>query len=119
MKYINQITDNKELKLGQNYVYISNERKDPIIVIHEKAKFQNDEHERNYIESTGGCFVLRDLETKAIFDLHLVDYLDARYKIYPIDKENLGFILGLFEFSSSRKNQNLLLKHYRDFNKLK
>ena len=118
MKNINQIIDKKELEIGKHYVYISRELKSPLIVLHEKAKFQNEEHEKNYLESQGGCFMMLDLETNSVFDLHKVDYLDARYKIYPIEKENLGFILGLSEFAESRKSQNILIKHFRNIHKL-
>ncbi|WP_077417953.1 hypothetical protein [Chryseobacterium sp. JV274] len=119
MKNIKQILDNKDLRIGQYYVYISNEKKDPIVVVHQNASYQNKEHEQRYLESTGGCFLLRDIESNNVFDLHRIDYLESRYKIYPIDKENLGFILELFEFRSNRKNQNLLMKYYRKINDLK
>lgn len=116
MKHINRIIDNKELVIGQYYVYISND-KQPLVVIHEKGKFQNDQHEKNYLESQGAIYMLRDLESKNVFDLHQVDYLESRYKIFPLNEENLGFILNEFQVSKSKKTQNVIIKHFREISK--
>jgi hypothetical protein len=112
MNHIEQIIDNKELQIGKLYVYVDNFRKEPIIAKHEKGKFQNEQHEKDYLASQGAIYMLRNLETEVVFDLHTVDYLEYRYKIYPVNKYNLGFILSINEFRNSKTNQRILLKHF-------
>lgn len=112
-----QIIDNKELEIGKKYVYLDNTGK-LVFVQHEKGKFQNAEHEKNYLQSQGAIYIMRDLDNNnKIFDLHQVDYLDYRYKVYPITSENLGFILQLHEFRISKTNQKNLLKHFYGTNR--
>lgn len=111
MKYINRIIDNKDLVVGETYVYIStgNETK---VLRHEKAKFQNEQHEKDYLSSQGPIYMMKDLEKGIFFDLNKLDYLESRYKIFPLDKENLGFILNEWEIKP-KKTQNLVLKHFK------
>lgn len=111
-----QIIDNKELEIGKKYVYLDNTGK-LVFVKHEKGKFQNAEHEKNYLESQGAIYMMVDLDDNNSFDLHRVDYLDYRYKVYPINSENLGFILNLHEFRISKTNQKNLLKHFYGANR--
>ncbi len=111
-----QIINNKDLKVDEKYVYIDNNSK-LYFVIHEEAKFQNEEHKNNYLASQGAIYILRNLEDNNFFDLHQVDYLENRYKIYPIESENIGFILKLSEFANSKTNQKLLLKHFYGTNR--
>lgn len=107
-----QILENKDLVIGKTYVYIDNSIKQPIVVKHEKGKFQNEQHEKDYLESQGAIYILKDLETDNNFDLHQVDYLDKRYKVYPLTVDNIGNILLLFEVKNSKVTQKIILKHF-------
>lgn len=111
MKTITQIINNKELQIGKVYAYIDNKR-GAIVVKHEKAKFQNEQHEKDYMASQGAIYLLRNLENDLVFDLHSIDYLETRYRIFPIDADNIGHILKISEFRNNKTNQRILLKHF-------
>lgn len=107
---IQQILDNKELIIGKKYVYLSRNIKEPTFYVHQEAKFQNEQHKKDYIESQGAVYMLKDLFSDKQIDLHQVDYLEERYSVFPINKENLGFILDKHEFRTNKTAQRNLLK---------
>ncbi|HFK5582130.1 TPA: hypothetical protein ACG0AV_002058 [Elizabethkingia anophelis] len=109
MKTIEQILNNKHLIINNYYVYMDNKLDHPVIVKMIDPNYPNNDI-REYWENKGGYFLLKILENNEYIHLHNLDYLEYRYKIYPITKENLGFIIS--EFKKSKKFCNQLVRHF-------
>ncbi|MCT4261597.1 hypothetical protein HZP32_05665 [Elizabethkingia anophelis] len=114
MKHIEQILNNKELENNKYYVYIDNKLEQPIIVKKLEPNYPNNDV-KEYWENKGGFFLLENIENKEyVIYLHDLDYLEYRYKVYPITKENLGFIIS--EYRRFKKFYNQLIKHFISIN---
>jgi len=112
MKHVEIIIENKDFKNGELYVYSTDycEKIKILKKITGDICFQNEQHKKDYLSQKPGFCPFVDLESGVIFDLDLIDYMEERYRIFPLSKENLGFILS--EMRRFKKNINLVLKHF-------
>ncbi|CAI9673434.1 hypothetical protein EAVNNN508_00797 [Elizabethkingia anophelis] len=113
MKHIEQIINNKDLIINHYYVYMDNLLAQPIIVKMLEPNYPNN-YIKEYWENKGGFFLLKNIDNNDYIHLHDLDYLEYRYKVYPITKENLGFIIS--EYKRFKKFYNQLVKHFISIN---
>ena len=112
IKHVETIIDYKEFINDNFYIYSTEYGKNIRVLkkISGDSYFQNESHKQDYLDQRPRFCPFLDLETNKLFDLSAVDYQDDRYRIYPLTKENLGFIF--IEMKKFKKNINLVLKYF-------